>query len=322
MARVSACTGVLVFVVACGTSHADRATSTMPPAANHAARAADSTQVLGRQLTRNTTIAVTSYEQRAFLELTLTPAVSAPERHPVLERWVRNPRVHLSGDPTPEDLQRVAEATQSWSLITGLTITATPGPAEIEVHFVPRADFAHVLGTDHLDPTAVGLTRVTIDPKHPGVITGGIVAIADDDLQVGRNRTIDHELGHAIGLQHSSCASSLMDGSSDAARSVRWTPSALDIRVGGLLYDPRLAAGFDAREVTRVLTPTAPVGVICGPVDLELVRAAGSDRHYLCARSLQTVRPCTADLSHEPKLPIVNPDAWTDGHTLSSRPRR
>ena len=72
--------------------------------------------------------------------------------------------------------------------------------------------------------------------------------------------------------------------------------------------DPKLAAGLSAREVTRVVTPTAAVGVVCGPVDLELVRAAGSDRHYLCARNLQTVRPCTTDLSHEPKLPIVNPD--------------
>ena len=314
---------VFALVVACDSSHAaHRATSSLAPAANHATRAANGTHVLGRQLTRNATIAVTPYEQRAFLELTLTPAVAVPERHPVLERWVRNPRVHLSGDPSPEDLQRVAEATQSWSFITGLAITVTSAPAEIEVHFVPRADFAHVLGADHLDPAAVGLTRVTLDPKHPGVITGAIVAIADDDLQVGRNRTIDHELGHAIGLQHSSCASSLMDGSSDASRSVRWSPSALDIRVAGLLYDPKLAAGLDAREVARVITPTAAVGVICGPVDLELVRAAGSDRHYLCARSLQIIRPCTADLSHEPKLPIVNPDAWTDGRTLSSRPHR
>jgi hypothetical protein len=89
-----------------------------------------------------------------------------------------------------------------------------------------------------------------------------------------------------------------------------------------LLYAPQLAAGLGTDAVRAALTPTAIEGATCEPVDLELIRAAGTGRHYLCVRSVALQRPCTANLTKEPTLPIVNPDAWTDGRTLTSRPRR
>ena len=113
-----------------------------------------------------------------------------------------------------------------------------------------------------------------------------------------------------------------MDGSSDGARSVRWSPSALDVRIASLLYNARFRPGLHAKAIDAILLPTATTGTGCDPVDLELVRASGTDRRYLCARGIQAVRPCTADLSHEPRLPITNPDAWTDGSSLTSRPPR
>jgi len=125
-----------------------------------------------------------------------------------------------------------------------------------------------------------------------------------------------------MGLQHSTCASSLMDGASDDARSVRWSPTPLDIRVGQLLYAPALRPGLDRAAIEAVLTPTASVGATCGPVDLELVRAAGTARHYFCVRSSAAVRPCTADTTVEPTLPLRRPDAWTDGASLTARPPR
>jgi hypothetical protein len=113
-----------------------------------------------------------------------------------------------------------------------------------------------------------------------------------------------------------------MDGSSDGERSVRWSPSALDQRMGALLYDARLEPGLGRSDVEAILVPAAVDGATCGPVDLSLVRAAGSGRHYFCARSADRVQPCTSNTSTEPTLPIVNPDAWTDGSTLSAVPRR
>ncbi len=240
----------------------------------------------------------------------------------MLARWTRSPQVGFTGDPTAQDLRRIVEAAQRWSLMTGLTITVSPGPGDIELNFVPRAKFASVMQTEPVDPTAVGLTRVTFAPNRRGIIDGAIVVIADDDIQVGRNRTITHEIGHALGLQHSTCGSSVMDGSSDGERSVRWSPSALDARMASLLYDARLVAGADAATVRQTVLATATDGITCAPVDLELVKAAGTGRHYLCARGPEALRPCTANLDREPKLPIGDPDVWTDGASLTSHPPR
>ena len=265
-------------------------------------------------------IDVTPYERGAFLEMAMQPAVTVAHRTAVLERWDRDPTFGVAGSPTPEDLRRLGEAMTRWTLITHRHLTLDPTTPAVMIHFVPREQFAAVLGLRRVDPGAVGLSRVSFEPGRRGTITGGIVVIDSDDDQVTRNRTIGHELGHAMGLQHSTCPSSLMDGSSEADRSVRWSPSGLDTRMGSLLYDPRLEPGLTLAAVDARLAPTAVDGATCAPVDLELVRAAGTGRHYFCVRSADRVRPCTSNVSVEPTLPLRHPDAWTDGSSLRATP--
>jgi hypothetical protein len=310
-----ACVALLMIAAGCSSgSHATGADRpTAPAAANSRSEVAD-------RAPSRSPIVVTPYERQAFLELAMQPVVSVRGHRAVLERWTTDPTLAISGAPTPEDLRQVNEAIQRWSFITGRRLTITTGPAAVAVHFVPRAGFSTALDVDRVDATAVGLTRVSFARGHRGRIAGGVVVIASDDDQVTRNRTIAHELGHVMGLQHSTCASSLMDGSSDGERSVRWSPSALDIRMGALLYDPRLEPGMSRSDLETTLTPTVTEGAVCGPVDLELIRAAGSGRHYFCVRSTARFRPCTSNVSQEPTLPLVGPDAWTDGSSLSADP--
>ena len=310
------CAALVLVAVACRSDARPTQSGRPPdPVAAH-----PPSEVLGDG-SRPATIAVTPYERQAFLELAMEPAVTTGHRRPVLERWSHDPTLSVTGTPTAEDLRQLTAAAQRWTLVTGRRLTVTAGPATVSVHFVTRDQFASVLGVDHVDPTAVGLTRVSFAPGRRGDITGGIVVVASDDAQVTRNRTIAHELGHVMGLQHSTCPSSLMDGSSSGERSVRWSPSALDIRMGALLYDPRLSSGMHADAVEARLAPSATDGATCGPVDLELIRAAGTGRHYFCVRSPARVRPCTSNVTTEPALPLVNPDAWTDGTTLRAGPR-
>src|SRR4051812_42668605 len=134
----------LLLVLAAGCAGTSTRSGSEAPPAPEPAHAP--TKILGDAATRS--IVVTTYERQAFLELAMQPAVRVRGRRAVLERWTRDPTFSIAGTPTVDDLRRIAEAVQRWSLITGRHLTVITGPADVTLHFVPRAQFASVLGVD------------------------------------------------------------------------------------------------------------------------------------------------------------------------------
>ncbi|MEP6624710.1 MAG: DUF2927 domain-containing protein, partial [Acidimicrobiia bacterium] len=155
--RVAAPAVAILLGASCGAGASTAAGHRSTAAANRAS-AGSAAQVLGRQLARRSGIVVTPYEQQAFLELTFTTATATAARRPILERWTGNPTIHISGDPTAEDLAQVAESARRWSAITGHTMTVVAGSGNVDLRFVHRSDFGHVIDTGDVDPSAVGLT--------------------------------------------------------------------------------------------------------------------------------------------------------------------
>lgn len=233
----------------------------------------------------------------------------------VLRRWNRDVvRVRWHGPSSAAD-RAMLEAVMRWiSAEEGAPqmVLATEGDAEIDLHRAAQSEWTTILGEapKRERDNADGITLATWSAD--GVMRHATVVIDDASPQHQRNRTIAHELLHALGFGHHSCAGGLVYGGGDY--NPAWEPTEFDRALVRLLYDVRLQSGVTAGDLSGLITIDGS-GPSCPPVRWQSVRVDQTSAPLWC-RVMAGVQECSAvDEQRGPVdgLPVVG---WLKDGTL------
>lgn len=144
-------------------------------------------------------------------------------------RW-RRPTltVSVSGTATVVDLATLDTTIAAFSALAGLPelVRVDRQGGDIDLNFLEKDRWADVMEGIDADDTVDGQARYVHDD---GVISEASIVVDSASNQYQRNRTIVHEMLHALGLGHHSCRGGLL--------------------YGGAEYDPR----WDLRQYDTVL---------------------------------------------------------------------
>ena len=116
----------------------------------------------------------------------------------VLHKWTEDVNLRIYGSPTPTDVATLTQVVSELNeLISGIDLTLTDGPADIEVHFVPESQFQSI--EPHYIPVNFGFFRVWWD--HEGAIYQGRILVASEGItQRERSHLIREEVTQSLGL--------------------------------------------------------------------------------------------------------------------------
>ena len=220
---------------------------------------------------------------KAFLETIATTG---------LRRWNGN-NIHISwfGAPTESD-RRVLADTAAWVAAIpgapGMTVSEDGDTtADITIHAVTTNEWPALLGAgstfDSVD--AAGVT--TAEWAEDGVMQHATIVLDVAADQVQRNRTISHELMHALGIGHHSCAGALVYGKADY--DPRWTGGRFDAAIVELTYDKRLHTGLHDTQAATIIQPGGEE-IPCPEVTYESVRSTSGD--LLWCKATGDIRDC------------------------------
>jgi len=189
------------------------------------------------------------------------------------------------------------------SLAPSLSLVKVEGSADIEIHYLPKSRWSEI-GMDSPDMGEVsGYTQTSFDGE---TILSAVVVIDDSLTQLGRNRTLVHELVHALGLGHNSCQGSLMYGKT--GYDPNWALSRYDATIFSAWYSSDPGSALESLP--------------CPAVQWDSVNVldAGLDSAIWCSRSsteCYTVSPKTG------LDPSAQPSWWrTDGGLSRNDPSR
>lgn len=170
---------------------------------------------------------------------------------PVIRKWRSDVRVALIGAPTAEDSATVREVAGELTALIGgpvrVTLVARDQPAEVDVHFLPRAQFRTVVAQS----TQGDWGQFWLWWDAADAFTRGIVLMGSDVPPDARRHLIREELTQALGLARDSeryPASIFYQG-----WSLTTAYTALDRALVEMLYREEVRTGLTEREVTPVL---------------------------------------------------------------------
>jgi hypothetical protein len=215
-----------------------------------------------------------------------------------VRRWESTDvRVAWEGPQSSTD-RRTLDDTISWlATIDGVPrLTVVSGEAEIVVHRAKRAEWPTLLGETEPHDSADGVTVTKWGPS--GALKNATIVLDDTSAQHQRNRTIIHEIIHALGLGHHSCAGGLVYGGGDY--SPVWEPTTFDTALVATLYNSALKPGEKPQDVASKLIgsmegPACPAVLwqsvtVRDGVDGDLWCQVGADPR-LCQRALGSHGP-------------------------------
>jgi hypothetical protein len=178
---------------------------------------------------------------RFFNELVYGNPAEPDGTSPTLMRWSERRLVYaVSGDRTPADDRRIADAMQRFGVFTGIALA--PGPsdaAEIAVEFEKGAlipvhdELARCFTRILFSPAGLRHAQIVVNTQTPGTLAA----------------CLDHELMHAFGFPHHSVA--MISVMSPFRRTDTLTTA--DQAALAALYDPRLRIGMTHEAVASTL---------------------------------------------------------------------
>ena len=173
----------------------------------------------------------------------------AGSANPLLHRWEAGPSIRVHGTPTAADEAILTRAIEEINaLIRGVRLERTDGAGDIDLYFVPQADFP--LYEPNAVPGATGFVWVWWDRTQR--IVRARVMVASDISQEGRSHVIREELTQALGLLRDSPR--YPESIFYAASALTQSYAPVDRAVIEMLYRPELAPGMTRERALLVLT--------------------------------------------------------------------
>jgi hypothetical protein len=231
-----------------------------------------------------------------------------------VRRWAKG-TVTLSwfGVPTQEDRDILGQQLFWLALVPGvprLELLADGSPADVELHASPKDQWSVIFGGGESGAEVYGYTQT--EWVQGRGLRRAVVAVDSLAPQSLRNRTIGHELYHALGHGHHTCRGGLMYGGGNG--DLRWLPSTFDVELLEVLYRPDVPQGAGADSALAAV-PVGGTDPTCPAPQFSAVRAP--DGTALWCEVTPDPRRCHVPLPGVQPTPGAEPAFWIAGGLLT-----